>query len=179
MRAALAALSFLALAACGEAAAPAAEAQAPSAEPVALSGEYKATSNTARHIAGDVMIERGGLRFSSGVILYTRVLNPRRGGDVIAKGGDTYAAAALGPGNLTIELRRVTEQVVPADRVGLCGAQAPQYIALAYEERATSVTLLVFSGDEPPGPDATQSRVCASFRYNAPHGARTREGVVL
>src|SRR5690606_9633008 len=107
------------------------------------------------------------------------LLAPRRGEDLIAKHGDSYAAAVLGPANLTIELRRVIEQTVPAGQVGLCGASRPQYVALAYDERATEVTLLVFAGAEPPGPEALQSRVCASFRYAAPDGARTREGVVL
>ena len=73
----------------------------------------------------------------------------------------------------------MTEQVVPEGAVGLCGAEQPQYVALAHDERATTVTLLVFAGDEPPGPDALGSRVCARFGYAAPDGARTREGVVL
>jgi hypothetical protein len=38
---------------------------------------------------------------------------------------------------------------------------------------------MVFAGEEPPGPQATQSRLCAIFTYAAPDGARTREGVVL
>ena len=45
--------------------------------------------------------------------------------------------------------------------------------------KAQNVSLLVFSGDEPPGPEALHSRVCARFGYAAPDGARTREGVVL
>lgn len=174
MRSLLAAALLLALAACGEA--PAAN-DVP--EPPVLMGVFKASSNTARGITGDVAIERGGLRFGSGVILYTRALAPRSGNDLIARGGDSYAAAAVGPGDLTIELRRITDQTVPDGVVGLCGATRPQYIALAYEPRATSVTMIVFSGDEPPGPDATQSHICATFAYVAPDGARTREGVVL
>lgn len=167
-----------ALAACGERSAPA-PAAAEGGEAPALMGRYLAASDTARAITGDVDIERGGLAFSSGVVVYTRVLNPRRGGDLIARNGDSYAAATLGPADLIIELRRVTEQAVPAGRAGLCGAERPQYVALAYEPRATRVTLLVFAGDEPPGPQATQSRVCASFAFDAPDGARTRQGVVL
>jgi hypothetical protein len=169
---------LLALAACGEAAAP--EPEPPAAETVSLLfGDYKPSSNTARAITGGIVLQRGGISFANGVILYTRTLNPRRGGDLIAKNGDSYAAAVLGPANLSIELRRVTEQVVPSGAVGLCGAAPPQYVALAYDERATMVTMLVFSGEEPPGPQALESRVCASFRYAAPEGARTREGVVL
>ena len=183
MRRAVLSLAFL-LTACGAAQAPApaepAAGEAQAAEPSAhLLGVYKASSNTARQITGDIAIERAGLTFDNGVILYTRLLEPRRGGDLMAKAGDTYAAAVVGPGDLTVELRRVTEQVVPDGAVGVCGTERPQYVALTYQERATEVTLLVFSGDEPPGPDAEQTRVCASFGYAAPEGARTRQGVVL
>ncbi|MEZ5996236.1 MAG: hypothetical protein R3C25_10830 [Hyphomonadaceae bacterium] len=151
----------------------------PAAPAPALSGDFKASSNTARGITGDIFIARAGLTFANGVVLYTRTLSARTGGDLIARNGDSYAAAALGPGALRVELRHVNEQYVPEGVVGLCGAERPQYVALAYEERATSVTLLVFAGEEPPGPEALRTRVCASFRYHAPNGARTREGVVL
>lgn len=148
--------------------------------PDVLMGQYKAASDSARQHTGDVSIERGGLVFAKGVVLYTRVLDPRRGSDLIARDGDSYAAAALGPSDLTIELRRVTEQSVQEGARGLCGDERPQYVALAYESvRAAEVTLLAFAGEEPPGPSATQSRVCAAFAYAAPEGARTRQGVVL
>jgi hypothetical protein len=148
--------------------------------PDVLMGQYKAASDSARQLTGDVSIERGGLVFAKGVVLYTRVLDPRRGGDLIARDGDTYAAAALGPSDLAIELRRVTEQTVQDGARGLCGEERPQYVALAYgRARAAEVTLLAFAGEEPPGPSATRSRVCAAFAYAAPDGARTRQGVVL
>jgi hypothetical protein len=170
---------MLALSACTEAAAPDSAATANEAHSSVLSGDYKASSNTARAITGGMMIERGEVAFANGVVLYTRSLNARRGGDLMAKHGDSYAAAVVGPGHLRVELRRVTEQVTPDGAVGLCGNEAPQYIALAYDARATVVTLLVFAGDDPPGPEALHSRVCARFGYAAPDGARTREGVVL
>ncbi len=177
MRFTIAAILAAALAGCsGEASVPQGEAQA--AEPAALVGQYKAASDTARVATGDVSIERGGLIFSKGVVLYTRVLNPRRGYDRIARDGDSYAAVAVGAADLTVELRRVTEQRLDGAE-SLCGGDAPGYVALAYKERATQVTLLVFAGDEPPGPDATQSHLCATFAYVAPDGARTRQGVVL
>ena len=144
-----------------------------------LAGDYKPASNTARAITGAMVVQRGGVTFANGVTLYTRTLNPRGGGDLISKNGDSYAAAVVGPGTLSVELRRVTEQVTRAGVVGLCGAEPPQYIALTFDERATVVTMLVFSGSEPPGPEAEHSRVCARFGYAAPDGARTREGVVL
>lgn len=182
MRFTLAALLMAALAACGEtASSTSAATPGPEHEgrPSALAGDYKPMSNTARAITGAIVIQRGGISFANGVILYTRTLNPRRGGDLIAKNGDSYAAAVVGPGSLQVELRRVTEQVVPDGVIGLCGAERPQYVALAYDDRETTVTMLVFAGEEPPGPQAMDSRVCARFGYAAPDGARTREGVVL
>lgn len=172
----LAALLFVALAACGQT--PAAREDAESAyQP--LDGRYEAASDTALHFTGGVAIERAGLMFDKGAILYTRVLEPRRGYDVIARGGDSYAAVAVGPGDLVVELRRVTGQTLREGAPSLCGEERPQYVALAYEPRAASVTMLVFSGEEPPGPRATQSRLCATYGYSAPEGARTRAGVVL
>jgi len=178
MRFAAVSLLLLALGACSQAAS---ESNAVPAEPerTVLSGDYKPSSNTARAITGAMVVQRGGVSFDNGVILYTRTLNPRRGGDMMAKNGDTYAAAVVGPGSLNVELRRVTEQVLPGGVVGLCGAEQPQYVALTYDARATVVTVLVFTGEEPPGPDALSSRVCARFGYSAPDGARTSEGVVL
>lgn len=164
------------LAACGETQA----ANEPiHAETAVLTGQYNAASGTAREATGDVSIERGGLLFAKGVVLYTRTLNPRSGIERIARDGDSYASIITAPSDLTIELRRVTEQALTGNAHGLCGDAQPGYVALAYAERATSVTILVFAGNEPPGPNATQSRLCATLAYTTPGGARTSQGVVL
>jgi hypothetical protein len=176
MRALLLPLMLVAaLTACGEARSLDGEAAA-AAAPASLTGQFKAASETARAATGDVGVERAGLIFSHGAALYTRTLDPRRGADLTARDGDSYAAIAVGPSDLQVELRRVID-VTEAD--GLCGDDAPTYVALVYETRAAAFTLLVFAGDEAPGPNATQSRLCARYAYTAPHGARTREGVVL
>ena len=175
MRILLVAALLAALAGCSETLAPPSEA-APQSP---LHGHFKAASLPAQERAGDVRIERAGLLFESGVTLFTRTLDPVRGADLISRDGDSYAAAALGPRDLIVELRRVTEESVPAAGQGLCGVERVQYIALAYEGRATTFTLLAFTGEEPPGPQASRSHVCARLGYAAPQGARTREGVVL
>jgi len=174
MRTLFAALSFAALAGCGEAPAPSAEASG-----MAVTGFFRAASVTAQERTGDVRVERGGLVFHSGVILYTRALEPRRGDDLISADGDTFAAAAFGASDLRVELRRVTEQTIAEGGQGVCGDRSVGYIALVHDTRATTLTLLVFAGNEPPGPRATESRVCARLGFSAPEGARTREGIVL
>lgn len=162
------------LAACAPA--PASDAEAP--QPV-LAGRYVAASESARLLTGDMTIERAGLVFANGQVLYTRVLSPRRGYDAVARGGDTYAALAVGASEMEVELRRVTEHTLSPGARGICGERAPAYVALAVEQRGTAVTVLAFSGAEPPGPDATDSRFCGAFAYEAPDGARTRQGVLL
>lgn len=179
MRASLAAAMLLTLAACGDVPAPAGEAAASVPTPRALMGHYRAASDTARNLTGDMAIERGGLLFERGVIYYTRTLEPRRGSDRIARDGDSYAAVAVGQSDLRVELRRVTEEILSDGGRSLCGDDAPSYVALLHEARATEVKLLVFAGDEPPGPNAIDSRLCGAYAYSAPDGARTRQGVVL
>jgi hypothetical protein len=149
------------------------------AGPAVLTGEFRAASDAAERITGDVSIERGGLIFGKGVVLYTRVLEPRRGADAIARDGDSYASIALGPSSLRVELRRILEQNLADGAAGLCGDADPSYVALAHDERATSVTVILFAGHEPPGPNATSSRLCGAFGFAAPDGARTRQGVLL
>jgi hypothetical protein len=163
-----------ALTACGEA--RTSDGQALAAEPPRLLGQFKAASETAREATGDVGVERAGLIFSRGAALYTRALDPRRGGDLTARDGASYAALVAGSGDLRVELRRV---IAAADADWLCGSESPSYVALVHAEGAASFTLLVFAGDEPPGSNARDTRLCASYAYAAQHGMRPREGVVL
>lgn len=177
MRALLLPVMLAVLTACGEARNPSGEAEA--SEPALLLGAYKPESSAATWTTGGVTIQRGGLMFDKGAILYTRTLNPRHGYDLMSRDGRSYAAAALGPSELDIELRRVTEQTLTDGAEGLCGEAVPTYVALAYQQHNTQVTILVFAGAEAPGAEANDSRLCGTFVYGALDGARTRQGVVL
>lgn len=175
MRILLAAALCAVAAACGRSP----EGEAAASAPDVLTGEYRAASDTARNVTGNLALERGGLIFDKGVVLYTRALLPRQAFERISRDGDTYAAILVSPGDVVIDLRRVTEQTLTGGAQGLCGDDEPGYVAIAAEEDATALTVLVFAGEEPPGPDATASRLCGAFAYAVPDGARTREGVVL
>jgi|CXWL01.1.fsa_nt_gi hypothetical protein len=177
-------LALSLLAACGESSTPmASDAQASAAAPAPLMGAFKAQSETARAVTGDVAIQRAGLSFANGVTLYTRQLDPRRGHDRMSHDGESYAAAAVASSNVVVELRRVNQQVIAPNASAIHGAcdtaEPPRYVAIVYEPPAHGITLIVFTGDDAPSPTATDARVCAIYGFTAPEGARTREGVLL
>lgn len=175
MRIILAVVLCAVLAGCG----PSSGSEASASAPEVLTGQYRAQSETARALTGNLSLERGGLIFDKGIVLYTRSLLPRQASERISRDGDSYAAILVSPADVTLEFRRVTEQTLSGGAVSLCGEEEPGYVAIARQDRATGVTILVFAGDEPPGPDAASTRLCGAFAYAAPEGARTRIGVVL
>jgi hypothetical protein len=175
MRAALLFLA-LALAACGEMRAPAPREQAAASRALV----FNATSETARSFTGDVTVEGPRLRFAKGATLVTRPLARREAAEPIAQGGPSFAAAALGPPDIVVEVRGVTAQSLAQGAPSLCpSGGSPTYVALIYGQRSTRVTLMVFNGAEAPGQSASKSWLCATYVYTAPDGVRTRQGVLL
>ena len=168
----LALLVALALVACGQARPPAPR------EAGSSGWLYNAASQTARSFTGNVTILPGTLVFAKGARLTTRALARREPAEPIVQGGPSFAAAALGPPDTIVELRAVSEQRLAQGAPSLC-ADRPTYVALAYSQRGTRLTLMVFGGAEPPGQSANKSWLCATYVYAAPDGVRTRQGVLL
>ncbi len=167
MRFAIAILAALTLAACTQPAAPT-EAAAPA--PPALTGAFEAMSNTATAITGNLDVQPDVLSFGKGFRI--------EGGRIdTALGPDTDLSAiggtiADGSGNRTIqtvELRRIDLVRVAADAPNptLCGGLAATHVILANGTDALSV--LVFSGEDAPGPSAHDTQLCGIFNY-APLG---------
>ena len=144
------------------------------AEPL---GQYRPVSATAREISGELSIQRAGLIFENGVVLYTRTLEPRASTERTARDGMSYLALVGGSSELSVELRRVTEAVVAHDAAPICADERPSYAALVIDRRTQHLTLLIFAGDQPPGPEATQTTLCATLRYTSANLAP--QGVVL
>lgn len=176
MRAALL-LFALALAACGEMRASAPRHEQPAASRALV---FNAASETARNFTGDVTLDGPRLRFTKGATLVTHLLARREPAEPIAQGGPSFAAAALGPPDIVVEVRRVTGQTLAQGAPSLCpSGGSPTYVALIYGQRSMRVTLMVFNGSEPPGQSASKSWLCATYGYTAPDGVRTRQGVLL
>jgi hypothetical protein len=164
MRAALAAL--LTLAACGPAPSPPTTSVA--AGPALLEGEFSATSNTAMGVTGDLTATPVRLSFSKGYALATAAHSQLDVATPIGEDEESFLVALSAPGSTTLELRRVTQDLRPADIPidAPCGAAAPTFVALAYATPPTTVTMAVFSGPDAPGPDAVNSALCGTFRYD-------------
>lgn len=157
------------LAACSEAR-TSGEAQA--AAPPELLGQFSAASEAA-HAIGDVGVERAGLIFANGAVLYTRTLEPRSGHDRISRDGASYAALAGGD-VVQVQLRRVVDFSAAE---ALCDGRAPSFVALAQAPRAAGFTMLIFTGEDPPSANAQAISVCARYAYLPVQAASA--GVVL
>jgi len=141
---------------------------------------FNAASETARNFTGDLMMEGPQLRFAKGATLVTQLLSRREPAEPIAQGGPSFAAAALGPPDIVVEVRRVTAQSLAQGAPSMCPSGGlPTYVALIYGQRSTRVTVMVFNGADAPGQSASKSWLCATYVYTAPDGVRTRQGVLL
>jgi hypothetical protein len=160
------ALSILLISACGETtSAPAATTEAPA--PPAITGAYGAMSTTAMAITGDIDVQPDVLSFAKGFRIeggrIDTMLEPHT--DFSAGGGTIADVTGIG-GITTIELRRVELVRVAADARDpqLCGAgQTVSHVILA--KSPETVSLLVFSGADAPGPNAHNSQLCGVYNY--------------
>jgi hypothetical protein len=118
-------------------------------------------SNTAMSITGSLTVERTALVFENGFAAQTEYLGVVDAAAPIAQAGGSFAAAASRSGNLRVELRRVAG-TAPEQ---LCGSPAATHVALVHDEPLTGLTLVAFSGADAPGPNASESAVCATYLY--------------
>lgn len=157
----------LLLTACGAADAPPADAPATEAPatpaPQALTtGALGAVSNTAMGITGSLTVAPEALRFEKGFTALTETLAVTDATTRISVSGPSFAETAPGPTSLRVEIRRIITET-PSQ---LCGVQTrATYAALASDEPLTALSLILFTGADAPGPDASDSAVCATFSY--------------
>lgn len=158
----------LALAACGQTteapvtAEPAAEAPAPPA----LTGQFTAMSNTAMSITGDLDATADVLTFGKGFrIEGGRIDTSLTPSTDLSAGGGTIADGSGNTSIQNVELRSVETLRIAADARDpqLCSAGPVSHVILA--EGAETLSLLVFSGADAPGPNAHNTQLCGIYNY--------------
>ncbi|MEQ1818092.1 MAG: hypothetical protein ABL871_05725 [Terricaulis sp.] len=165
-------LIALALAACGQTTAPAPETSATTTEaPEATGfvGHYEAMSNTAMSITGALDLAPDVLSFDKGFRMEGARTEAMLTADTdLSAGGGTARDVTGNTGILNMEVRHVDLVRVAADARDpqLCGAgRTVSYVIVAHGTETLS--LLVFSGAEAPGPNAHDSQLCGTFNYMA------------
>jgi hypothetical protein len=160
------ALGFI-LAACGQTAVPPSESAPQAAAPApSIVGNFAAMSNTAMSITGDLDATADVLSFGRGFRIeggrVEATLSPT---SKLAAGQGSFADATGNQSIETMELRQVALVRVAADapNPSLCGDASPTFVVLA--RGADTLSLLVFSGIEPPGAGASATSLCGIFNY--------------
>ena len=162
-------LAFLALslAACAPpAGAPAPEVPSPP-QSDAVVGTYVAISTTAMSITGDLDLAPNVLSFAKGFrVEGARIESGLTGDTDLSAGGGTIASGSGNTSVLNVELRRVDLVRVAADARDpqLCGANTPVTHAIL-AHGAETLSVLIFSGADAPGPNAHDTQLCGIFNY--------------
>ncbi|WP_135210212.1 hypothetical protein [Vitreimonas flagellata] len=160
------ALGF-ALAACGQTATPPTESAPRAAAPApSITGTFTAVSTTAMSITGDLDVTADVLSFGRGFRIEGARVDAALGPtSELAAGQGSFADATGNQSIETMELRQIALVRVAADAAApqLCGDQTPTFVVLARGGDALSV--LVFSGIEPPGAGAAATSLCGIFNF--------------
>ncbi len=86
----------------------------------------------------------------NGVLLRTSAIGTFSAFDLADNRGHSFDDAAEGADDRVVDLRRVDAQVLTG-AAGLCGADAPTYVALVHEQPARTLALIAFKGADAPG----------------------------
>jgi len=134
-----------------------------------IPGQFIATSNTAMSITGDLEIWPNRLSFGKGFRLEGSRIDTRLEPNTdLSAGGGTIASGSGNSSVHMVELRQIANQRIAADARDpqLCGeGKTPSYAILA--NGAETLSLLVFSGADVPGPNAHDTQLCGIFNYQA------------
>ena len=170
MRIVLAFLALVTLGAWNQNAPPAPEATETTAEapaPTAFVAHYDAMSNTAMSLTGALDLAPDVLSFEKGFRIEGGRIDAMLTADTDLSAGGGTARDVTGNTNiLNMEVRHVDLVRVAADARDpqLCGeGQTVSHVIVAHGTETLS--LLVFSGADAPGPNAHSSQLCGTFNY--------------
>jgi hypothetical protein len=134
--------------------------------PPAITGAFAAMSTTAMGVTGDLDSTPDVLSFSKGFrIEGGRIDAALSARDEMFVGGGTYADATGNSSIAEMELRRIETVRIAADARDpqLCGTEAATHVVLA--RGAETLSVLVFSGADAPGANATNVQLCGIYNF--------------
>lgn len=147
--------------------APIERAAPPTLQPVAI-GRFEAADRVSMAMTGALEIGDSRITGANGAEFVTERVAIVRGGDEFTA-GQRYADVMMVDAGQPVELRRVLDEIRPADGQGFCDSMKTGFLALAsYEEAGFRVVkLLALQGDGIPAATAEDTRLCAATSYEA------------
>ncbi|GGD05267.1 hypothetical protein [Aquisalinus flavus] len=132
-------------------------------------GSYAAISTTAMGITGDIHFDSDLINFGKGQTVTTRLIEMAPATQAYNETGSSWASLLFVPEAATIEIREVIGMTTNEEAQPLCG-EAPEWVGVGSDrglkDSTVSVTIALLTGDTPPGPDAPENNVCATYSFS-------------
>lgn len=148
----------------------------PQEEPAVARQQWRASSETARSVSGNLRVSlvgpRGGpvvFAFANGITIQAQPYQVAPANSRSGVGGQSYAAVVGGDPRVNVWLYRVqTEQVTPsAANGGLCGGNRTRFLAVSEFVDSSGrwvFRIAAFHGEGQPGDDPS---LCNAYAYTA------------
>lgn len=132
-------------------------------------GTYTAVSTTAMGITGDLSFDSDLINFGKGQTITTRLIEMVPATQAYNLTGDSWASLLFTPEEAKIEIREVVGMTTTEKAQPLCG-EAPQWVGVGSDrglkDSSVSVSIALITGDTPPGPDAPEDNICATYSFS-------------
>lgn len=151
----------------------------PEEEPAVARSQWRATSDGARSVTGNLRVSleaaRGGpvvFAFANGVTISAQPINVVPAENRSGVGGQSFAAVLGGDPRVNAHIYRVVTDNVTrsAAQGGLCGAERTRHLAVSefVDSNGNWVfKLAAFRGERPPGAPGQDPVLCTAYAYTA------------
>ncbi|MDZ4693396.1 hypothetical protein [Terricaulis sp.] len=149
----------------------------PQEEPAVARSQWRAVSEQARTVTGNLRVSLEGRRggpvvfaFANGITVRAQPYNVVPADQRAASGGQSFAAILAGDPRVDAHLYRVqTENLIPGRTGGLCGEREARHLAVSEFVDSSGrwvFKLAAFAGEAQP-PTSADPEFCAAFAFTA------------
>jgi len=132
-------------------------------------GTYTAVSTTAMGVTGNMSFDSDLINFGKGQTITTRLTEMVPATAPYNQTGDSWASLLFIPDEAKVEIREIVGMTTSEDAQPLCG-EAPQWVGVGTDrglkDSSVSVTIVLATGGVPPGPDAPEDNICATYTFS-------------
>ncbi len=149
----------------------------PEEEPAVARSQWRASSEQARTVTGNLRVSLDGRRggpvvfaFANGITVRAQSYNVVPADQRSGSGGQSFAAILNGDPRVQAHLYRVqSENLIPGRSAGLCGERPTRHLAVSEFVDSSGrwvFKIAAFAGEAQP-PTSADPELCAAFAYTA------------